>query len=107
MTIFRELLSNALKFADKDSPKVKVWCQRQGSQWRFQVIDNGHGVTEEDSEICLRLFGKLHSRDEYPGLGVGLTVAHLLAEKYNAKLHLGKTPEGDGQVTLCWPIKEG
>lgn len=101
--ILRELLSNALKFADPKAPEVVVRCRCEGDRWLFEVVDNGPGVAPEetDQDKVFRLFGRLHGRDEYPGLGVGLAVAHSLASKYGADLAF--TPGPFGRVLLRWP----
>ena len=102
--ILRELLSNALKFADPETPVVTVECAAEGHNWSLSITDNGSGVPEGSVEQCFRLFGRLHGRDEMPGLGIGLTVAQCLAEKYDAQVRLGNAP-GGGRATLLWPAK--
>jgi two-component system cell cycle sensor histidine kinase/response regulator CckA len=103
--ILRELLSNALKFADPEAPAVSVNCRSEGDDWLFEVVDNGPGVPQEEGaeEKVFRLFGRLHGRDEYPGLGVGLAIAQCLASKYEAEFTLPPGP--GGRVLLRWPSR--
>ncbi len=107
-TILRELISNALKFADPAAPDVVLRSHREDdSHWRLEVDDNGDGFPQDTAERCFRLFGRLHGRDEFPGLGVGLAVAHCLAEKYEAEISVSNLPGGGGRASLRWPVKEG
>ena len=99
--LLRELLSNALKFACCDEPKVWVEYQRRDQVGVFEVHDNGMGFPLDGREKCFRLFGRLHGRDEYPGLGVGLALAQVFAEKYKARLTIGSG--SGGCLVLEWP----
>lgn len=105
-TILRELLSNAIKFADPHAPEVVVSCQPDKESYRIEVRDNGPGIPLEEVPKCFRLFGRLHGRDDYPGLGVGLTVAQCLAEKYEAELMVAPAPSGGTVATLLWPSRQ-
>ncbi len=101
--LLRELLSNALKFANPVSPEVHVEFRRYNGLSQFRVCDNGLGIPQEAVEKCFRLFGRLHGRDEYPGLGVGLTIAQALAEKYGGDLRVDRAVSGC--VVLLWPTE--
>lgn len=101
--LLRELLSNAMKFANPMSPKVHVEFRRHHGLSQFRVCDNGLGIPQEAVEKCFRLFGRLHGRDEYPGLGVGLTIAQALAEKYGGDLKVDGAV--NGCIVLLWPTE--
>lgn len=101
--ILRELISNALKFANPLAPKVVVRCRdHEDCRW-IEVLDNGPGIPQEDVEKCFRLFGRLHGREDSLGLGVGLTVARCLAEKYEAEVTVAAGPSGGTLALLRWP----
>lgn len=102
-TILRELISNAVKFSNPESPQVVVACRAEGEGYRIEISDNGPGIAADEVDKCFRLLGRLHGRDDFPGLGVGLTVAQCLAEKYGATLTLGPSAEGGTMATLHWP----
>ncbi|MCA9790376.1 MAG: response regulator [Candidatus Eremiobacteraeota bacterium] len=70
--VFFQLLSNATKFRGPETPSVVVECVDAGAQWLMTVSDNGPGLPSEDTERCFRLFGRLHGREEFPGVGLGL-----------------------------------
>lgn len=102
--ILREVISNSLKFADAHDPKVWVEYRRDAQHGVFEFHDNGSGIPPEAMEKCFRLFGRLHGRDEYPGLGVGLSIAQVLVEKYGGQLSVGK--DCGGCIVLQWPANK-
>ncbi len=102
--ILRELLSNALKFAKPQEPEVWIEYRRDAHHGVFEFHDNGTGIPPDATEKCFRLFGRLHGRDEYAGLGVGLSIAQVLIEKYGALLRVRHG--GGGCVVLEWPANK-
>jgi PAS domain S-box-containing protein len=69
------LLSNALKFsASGASPQVRVFTERSNGFVRLSVRDNGIGIAPEHQERIWNVFERLHSREEYPGSGIGLAI---------------------------------
>lgn len=84
--LFQNLLSNALKFSRPEvAPVIHVSASRQGSGWQFQVCDNGIGIEPQYRDKIFGVFKRLHTKQEYPGTGIGL--AH--CQKVVA-LHQGK-----------------
>ncbi|MFZ4057338.1 MAG: ATP-binding protein [Ferruginibacter sp.] len=72
--IFQHLLSNAIKFVDKNKlPIVTISCIETSNQWQFTIEDNGIGIPEKDLEKIFLPFHRLHSGSEYPGSGMGLS----------------------------------
>lgn len=71
--LFQNLLSNAIKFTDADvQPKILITARLLDNGWRFAVCDNGIGIPEEYRDKVFGVFKRLHSRQEYPGTGIGL-----------------------------------
>lgn len=53
--VFRNLISNALKFVGPDvRPEISVTAERRGKKWRFMVADNGVGIKPPISRTNLR-----------------------------------------------------
>jgi PAS domain S-box-containing protein len=69
---------------------------------RFQVIDNGTGITEETKE---KLFTGFFSTKGYKGTGLGLPVTQKIVKEHNGELSF-ESEEGEGtKFTLLLPEK--
>ena len=61
--------------------------------------DNGIGFDEQYSEKIFSIFQRLHSKEEYPGTGIGLTICRKIAENHQGFITASsKTNEG---ATFC------
>lgn len=86
------LIGNAIKFCDDAPPEVHVGAQRQGDEWRFSVRDNGIGIAPEDMERVFLIFKRLHTRQEYPGTGIGLAVCKKIVDRHSGRIWVESEP---------------
>lgn len=84
--LFRNLISNSLKFRGEDPPRIKVACKVRSTEYHFTVEDNGIGIDPRFRERVFQLFQRLHSREQYPGTGIGLTVCRTIVERHGGKI---------------------
>jgi len=109
--LMHNLISNALKFSNplnkpfiiiktrnvkltnKNTPNLseqKTYC-------RISISDNGIGFEKEFSNKMFEVFQKLHSKEEYPGTGIGLAIVKKIVENHkgiitaNSELNKGST----------------
>ncbi len=72
--LFQNLIGNALKFQPaRQVPEITVSAAEAGKAWRFEVRDNGIGIDECHRDQVFAIFRRLHTRDEFPGNGIGLS----------------------------------
>lgn len=103
--IFQHLLSNAIKFQRKDiAPLVEINGEERKEDWLFSITDNGIGIPEEYFSKVFLLFTKLHSKHEYPGNGMGLTICQKMVKQHKGKIWIESNPE-DG-VTFYFTISK-
>jgi signal transduction histidine kinase len=94
--LFQNLVGNALKFSRPgESPEVHVGCGPKEGGWHFAVRDHGIGIAEKDFARIFVLFQRLHSREEYPGTGIGLSVCQKIVEHQGGRIWVESTP-GEG-----------
>jgi signal transduction histidine kinase len=67
--------------------------------WLFSVADNGIGIPIELRGRAFRMFQRLHTRNQYPGEGIGLTVCKGIVEHYGGTMWLDGNP-GGGTIVL-------
>jgi light-regulated signal transduction histidine kinase (bacteriophytochrome) len=84
--LFQNLIGNAVKFRGEAPPKVHVAAQRTDKEWEFSVCDNGIGIAEQDFQRIFVVFQRLHSREKYPGTGIGLSVCKKIVERHGGRI---------------------
>jgi signal transduction histidine kinase len=90
--LFQNLLANAIKFRRQDLPRVHLSAQDQGREWVFAVKDNGIGIAPQHAERAFVIFQRLHTREEYPGNGIGLAVCQRIVERHAGKIWFESEP---------------
>ena len=95
--IFSNLLSNALKFTAGRTPEITIDYEEQARNYRFTVHDNGIGIAPEHFDRIFEIFKRLHTREEYPGTGAGLTIVKKIVESHGGRMGLESAP-GEGST---------
>ena len=72
--VFQNLISNGIKYNDKETGIVKITCEEKEECYEFSVIDNGMGIRPEHPEKIFGIFQTLQSKDKVESTGIGLTI---------------------------------
>ena len=84
--VFQNLISNAIKYMDKQEGCVSIGCQEVEGWWQFYVADNGPGIDEKYHERIFKMFQTLTPRDELESTGIGLAMVKKIVELYGGKV---------------------
>lgn len=87
MQLFQNLIGNAIKFKQlQEPPRIHIGVKRQEDAWLFSVQDNGIGIAPEFADRIFVIFQRLHTRDEYPGSGMGLAICKKIVECHRGRI---------------------
>jgi light-regulated signal transduction histidine kinase (bacteriophytochrome) len=75
---------------DESIPQSKIGNQK--SEWEFAVHDNGIGIAAAYFERIFVIFQRLHTRDAYPGTGIGLAVCKRIIEHHGGRIWVESAP---------------
>ncbi len=107
--IFTNLISNALKYNDKEVPEIEIGYRDEGDHYLFYVRDNGIGFDMRYHDKIFEIFQRLHREDEYGGTGVGLAMVKKIVETYGGRIWAESKP-GEGSTfyfTFPKEVKSG
>ncbi|HEX5057286.1 MAG TPA: ATP-binding protein [Gammaproteobacteria bacterium] len=86
--VFQNLLSNAIRYMDKERGEIHVSCGDEGDKWHFSVRDNGPGIEQAHFEKIFQIFQTLAPRDKVESTGVGLTIVKKIVQLYGGDIWL-------------------
>ena len=85
--MFQNLISNAIKYRKPDcAPEIDISAKKVKAGWEFAITDNGIGIPSDQKEKIFVIFQRLHGRDEYDGIGIGLSHCRKIAELHDGKI---------------------
>jgi chemotaxis family two-component system sensor kinase Cph1 len=93
--LLQNLIGNAVKFHGHEPPRVHVSATQDGDEWVFSVRDNGVGLDPQYAERIFLPFQRLHTRAEYPGNGIGLSVCRKIVQRHGGRIWVESQP-GEG-----------
>ena len=102
--VFQNLIANAIMFRDGGKPEIHVGAQRQPDGWHFTVRDNGIGIDPQFADRIFLIFQRLHTREQYPGTGIGLAICKKVVERHGGRIWVESQP-GCGS-TFCFTIPD-
>lgn len=92
--VFMNLISNSLKYNDKDIRKVDITFSKNEEYYFFEVKDNGKGIPQEKFEEIFDLFTTLETADREGNLGsgIGLATVKKLTESMGGSISIESEP---------------
>jgi PAS domain S-box-containing protein len=101
--VFQNLISNAIRFADGEAPRIHISADREPRAWCFSVADNGIGIESQHRQRIFDMFRRLHNRQAYPGTGIGLTICKKIVERQGGGIWVEENPDGGSVFRFTVP----
>lgn len=98
--VFQNLISNAIKYADKPGSVIEIGFTTQPDFNIFYVWDNGPGITKEEHTNIFNLFQTNNKTYNNANTGVGLNILKVIVEEQGGKIWVESKP-GYGS-TFCF-----
>lgn len=100
--LLQNLVGNAIKYRGSEVPRIAVYAETRDGETVFCVRDNGIGIDIEQSDRVFEIFQRLHSRGDYPGTGIGLSVCKRIVERHGGRIWFEPAP--DGGTVFCFTL---
>ena len=108
--VMRNLLSNAIKFRNPTHPPLVHVSAEPASdvhgQWTFSVRDNGIGLDLQFADRIFVIFQRLHTRDAYPGTGIGLAARRTILQRHGGRIWVESSPGQGTTVRFTLPAHQ-
>jgi PAS domain S-box-containing protein len=102
--LFQNLLGNALRYRSDRGAEIEIGARQTGRDWLLWVKDNGIGIERQYWDRIFRVFQRLHTRQQYPGTGIGLSICQKIVERHGGRIWLESIP-GEG-TTFFFSLRE-
>lgn len=99
--LFQNIISNAIKYIDKENGSVEVDVVSDGLYWKFSIKDNGIGINKKYFKKIFKVFQVLEEGED--STGVGLSIVKKIIDFYNGQIWV-ESEEHKGTTfyfTLC------
>lgn len=104
--LFLNLLSNAIKFRGASTPTIHISAKQDGDAWVISIQDNGIGIDMAYAKRLFQIFQRLHTRDEYPGTGIGLAVCKRIVERHGGQIWVESQPGEGSTFSFKIPLRK-
>ncbi|GAA0947257.1 sensor histidine kinase [Virgisporangium aurantiacum] len=105
--LLTNLIGNSVKFRKPDVPiKIHVDAERRDDEWELSVRDNGIGIGAEFVDKVFVIFQRLHSKEAYPGTGIGLAISKKIIEYHGGRIWVDTAYEDGTLIRFTLPVRE-
>ena len=102
--IMQILIQNGIKYNTSPDPTINISGieEQDGSVW-ILISDNGIGIETRYIDTIFHPFQRLHTQNEYPGTGIGLTVCKRIINGYHGEIIVSSQENVGSVFQLFFP----
>jgi len=89
--VFQNLISNSIKF-HHTTPGIHISAEESEGEWIISVSDEGIGIDPDHHQKIFEVFRRLHTRQEYAGSGIGLSICKRIIERHQGRIWVESEP---------------
>jgi signal transduction histidine kinase len=106
--VLSDLLDNAIKFSRRQTAPTITVSGRPEEGWNtYCIADNGVGFDPRYSNKLFGVFQRLHSEEDFPGVGVGLALARRVVQRHGGRTWAESRLNGGAEFYFTLPAREG
>ena len=102
LQLWQNIIGNAIKYRSEAPPRLEISARRNGDEWLICVKDNGIGIPAQYHSQVFGIFKRLHTRERYPGTGIGLAICQKIVERHGGRIWV-ESEVGQGS-TFCFTL---
>ncbi len=103
--VFYNLILNGIKFNKSEIPVVNVSWKETDLFYEFRICDNGIGIEDIYKDTIFKPFKRLHTRRDYAGVGIGLSICKRILALHNGSLNVENNEVGGSRFVFEIPKK--
>lgn len=101
--VIANLVSNAVKYHDKQQGSIWIEFDDRGDYYEFRVGDDGSGISRNYHDKIFMMFQTLQERDGFESTGVGLAIVKKILDERKQTIRV-TSETGKGSVfAFTWP----
>lgn len=104
--VFNNLIGNAIRFNQGERKTVRLSFVRAHDYIRFEVADNGPGISEENHSRVFEMFRTGESTGEKEIQGMGLAIVKKIIERHRGRIWIESSDLGGAAFVFVWPNSE-
>lgn len=102
--LFQNLISNGIKFRGDHPPRIHISARQEDGEWVISVQDNGIGFASQYAEQIFEVFKRLHTKEAYPGTGIGLAICKKIVERHGGRIWAESEPGRGSTFYFTIPV---